>query len=225
MEVSMADRKSIPDIISRKDAKEMGLTRYFTGHHCKHGHVCERYVYNAVCVRCLSVSRGKWAKENKEHRARAAKRWRRSNPASSHKSVRKYKNHQKSIGNLPKSDMASKKKWRINNYEYVRRINSEWRANNKDKIRVYVRNRRALRIGNGGSHTSKDIIEIIKMQHDRCAICRGVLSNKYHVDHIVPLTSGGTNDRRNLQILCVSCNLRKGRRDPVTYMQSLGFLL
>jgi 5-methylcytosine-specific restriction protein A len=33
------------------------------------------------------------------------------------------------------------------------------------------------------------------------------------VDHIVPLTQGGTNDRANLRGLCRSCNRGKSRDD------------
>jgi hypothetical protein len=40
------------DIIIRAEAKERGLTRYFTGKSCKHGHVCERIVSNRECSRC-----------------------------------------------------------------------------------------------------------------------------------------------------------------------------
>lgn len=32
------------------------------------------------------------------------------------------------------------------------------------------------------------------------------------IDHIVPLAKGGTNDLENLQLLCRSCNCKKGAR-------------
>ncbi len=38
------------------------------------------------------------------------------------------------------------------------------------------------------------------------------LSNVYHLDHILPLADGGSNDPTNFQLLCENCNLKKGRR-------------
>jgi len=35
---------------------------------------------------------------------------------------------------------------------------------------------------------------------------------KYHLDHLLPLSKGGTNDSTNFQLLCAECNLRKGSR-------------
>jgi 5-methylcytosine-specific restriction endonuclease McrA len=32
---------------------------------------------------------------------------------------------------------------------------------------------------------------------------------KFHIDHIIPKSKGGTNDKSNLQTLCSSCNLLK----------------
>tara|TARA_R110000782_G_C14715834_1_gene403672 strand:- start:6 stop:872 length:867 start_codon:yes stop_codon:yes gene_type:complete len=45
-------------IITRKEAREKGLSRYFTGKPCKHGHVAERYVsHNRPCVVCVWENR------------------------------------------------------------------------------------------------------------------------------------------------------------------------
>lgn len=43
-----------------------------------------------------------------------------------------------------------------------------------------------------------------------CAICgKPVKFKKMTVDHIVPLSKGGTNDRSNLQLAHLSCNRAK----------------
>ena len=34
------------------------------------------------------------------------------------------------------------------------------------------------------------------------------------VDHIMPRVMGGTNAEENLQVLCKTCNLKKGKKDP-----------
>ena len=41
------------DIVSRKEAIERGLTRYFTGKACKQGHVAQRQTISATCITCL----------------------------------------------------------------------------------------------------------------------------------------------------------------------------
>lgn len=41
------------DIIGRTQAKQAGLTRYFTGKLCVKGHLSERMVSNSKCVVCL----------------------------------------------------------------------------------------------------------------------------------------------------------------------------
>ena len=50
-------------------------------------------------------------------------------------------------------------------------------------------------------------------QGGRCAVCGGVVlrqGRQAHVDHIVPLAAGGSGRFRNLQLLCRTCNQRKG---------------
>jgi hypothetical protein len=43
------------DIISREEAKEKNLFRYFINKPCKNGHISQRYVSNAGCVECRNV--------------------------------------------------------------------------------------------------------------------------------------------------------------------------
>lgn len=56
----------------------------------------------------------------------------------------------------------------------------------------------------------------------RCTICQSDLTGLYAtgkklaIDHIVPLANGGVNDPTNLQILCQSCNSKKGARSSNT---------
>ena len=46
-----------------------------------------------------------------------------------------------------------------------------------------------------------------------------------HIDHIVPVNQGGTNDRENLQLLCAGCNLRKSDRSDAEFRQRYRSLL
>ena len=39
-----------------------------------------------------------------------------------------------------------------------------------------------------------------------CYICRGIASE---VDHIIPVSRGGTHDLENLAMICVDCHKRK----------------
>jgi hypothetical protein len=50
-------------LISRGEAIERGLVRYFTGSECKHGHTSERYTITGGCCDCLDASN----KARREH--------------------------------------------------------------------------------------------------------------------------------------------------------------
>ena len=102
-------------------------------------------------------------------------------------------------------------------------IARRWRENNPEASRAIVRNRRAKMRLLPGKHTADDIRDIGEMQRWRCACCKTKLV-QYHVDHVIPVASGGSNDRSNLQLLCPPCNQSKNARDPVEFMQSRGFL-
>lgn len=62
------------NIITRKGAIEKGLTRYYTGKPCKHGHVCERTTVNRSCISCHRKSAKNNAKEYYKQKKNKAKK-------------------------------------------------------------------------------------------------------------------------------------------------------
>ena len=43
------------DLISREEAKKLGLYRYYNGKPCKKGHMSQKYVSNMGCVECRNI--------------------------------------------------------------------------------------------------------------------------------------------------------------------------
>jgi len=57
-------------------------------------------------------------------------------------------------------------------------------------------------------------VRILARDAYTCAVCRKVIwGPKAHVDHIVPLEEGGTDDDANLQVLCEADHGRKTREE------------
>lgn len=52
----------------------------------------------------------------------------------------------------------------------------------------------------------------------KCRVC-GRMNGDFHIDHILPVSRGGTCCYENLQVLCRSCNLQKSFHglDPRSY--------
>ncbi len=120
---------------------------------------------------------------------------------------------------------AARDSWRNANRDLANRMVADWQKRNLDAHRAKENRRRARKAASGGSHTAADIRAIRKAQRGACATCRVALGNRYHVDHVVPLKLGGSNDRKNIQILCAPCNLKKGAKHPAQFMRELGFLV
>ena len=68
-------------LISRQEAIEQGLTRYFTGKPCKHGHIAEKQLSNRTCIECLLIKKRLWSNlpDVKEKGLERLKNW--DNPA------------------------------------------------------------------------------------------------------------------------------------------------
>ena len=52
--------------------------------------------------------------------------------------------------------------------------------------------------------------QIAHSQHWRCKICNRELDASFDLDHIIPLSQGGSDDKKNLQAICHSpCHIEK----------------
>ena len=222
-------------IIPRKIAKERGLKRYFTGKACPSNHIVERFTSSSGCVDCQYEKRDEWRsknrlwekernsewyEKNKEMHLERGKEWRENNKERRKKTQR--------LHYIKNKNRISRyhAKWYKENRDRVLRGQADYRKSNPEKTRLRSAKRRSREMSAEGTYAATDIQNLLTAQNHKCASCRCSLKKTgYHVDHIQPLAKGGTNWPDNLQILCPSCNLSKGAKDPVQWAQENGRLL
>lgn len=114
--------------------------------------------------------------------------------------------------------------WAIANKDRRRANGKAWREANPEAGRVKTANYRASKRANGGKLSNGLAAKLFKLQRGKCACC-GVKLTVNHMDHRIPVALGGPNEDWNMQLLCAPCNLSKGAKHPVDFMQQRGFLL
>ena len=106
--------------------------------------------------------------------------------------------------------LGQNRQWRQANLERHRALCRKWAKDHPEEMRAIVARRRALVLGADGSHTKADVERLFAEQDGYCLGCAGDLAELgYHVDHIHPLSKGGSNGPENLQLLCPTCNRQK----------------
>lgn len=151
------------------------------------------------------------------HPGHDAKRWQKHRGRESAKNKRQYLRHRA-------KRLVHQGEYNRLNWDKVSKYKAAWDRSNPAKQVVYRNIRRARKANAVGTHTESDIRRLFELQRGHCACCRKPLL-RYHVDHVIALASGGSNDFLNLQLLCPRCNQRKRAKDPVDFMQENGFLL
>lgn len=100
------------------------------------------------------------------------------------------------------------------NPERQRDYNRKYRAENKEARRAAEHRREAHKRNADGTHTAMDEKMQYKVQKGKCHWCGVDVGEIFHVDHVIPLSRGGSNGPENIVIACVSCNTSKGNKMP-----------
>lgn len=239
------------NIISRAEAKALGLKRYFTGKPCKNGHISEWQVASYQCCECSRIKNSekyhanpeKLLAQQKEYRANNAEKVREQAKANRLKNrdallagKKAYyervkldpewqkREAEKRLANREKKREYDKQYAVLNSAKKVEAANV-WRKENPDRRKAIVfayDGRRRTQKEQGDS--TAEIREWIKAVKKVCYWCGDKCANDYHIDHYQPLSKGGEHRVSNLVIACPTCNLRKNAKDPLEFAASMGRL-
>lgn len=102
---------------------------------------------------------------------------------------------------------ARRKKWAEANPEKQREAKRRWKIANRDRGAAHARARRTRKAGANGTCSVEQAAARIAFYGGVCAYCRRAPHE--HLDHVIPLSRGGTNWPANLRPSCQKCNTSK----------------
>lgn len=247
MVVENVDATGLP--VTRRAAKALGQLHYFTGKPCKRGHRVRRLTSDGACVECALAKTRRWQAANKDKVLAATVRWQANNPDRVRRVQKlRYDTKRDAIlaaarvyraANSEAQASAARayyaanavicrqrsREFRIAHPAKVRASVAAWRIANPLAARVAQAKRRAAKAASLSHYTRDDVQTLLVKQSGKCVACLVSIKKKYHVDHVFPLSRGGTNEASNIQLLCQFCNQSKHAKDPFVWAQEHGRLL
>jgi 5-methylcytosine-specific restriction endonuclease McrA len=106
------------------------------------------------------------------------------------------------------------KEYNQSHAEQIRKNNRSLVDRNRERYRAYWRNRWARKHASEGNLTPEDIQAQFKRQKGKCYYCNNPLGDDYELDHVVPLSRGGSNLPDNIVMACKPCNRSKHDKLP-----------
>jgi len=107
--------------------------------------------------------------------------------------------------------LEKRKDYYSRNKERLREKAKKWKLDNPKKIKEQKMRRRVngrMKPGTLKKVLDENVFNYGAITCEKCfKLCFN--SSEYHIDHIIPVSKGGTNDFNNLQVLCVTCNQEK----------------
>lgn len=205
--------------ISQLDAKRMNVTGYFTGNPCIHGHISVRNAANGQCRACMVIIRHNHWESHKDHEKATHKVWVNENREQVNALQRGWgKRHPAQSNEIARNKSAKKPElYKEIKHRSFEKIYYGDLPNSREKGRLSSHIRRTVIKGNGGSYTLKDIENIHRWQKGKCYWCKKLYGEDYHIDHIWPVSKGGSSAPENLCLACPSCNFKKNKKTPMEF--------
>jgi hypothetical protein len=196
-------------IATRDEAKARGLTRYFNGNPCKHGHISERLVSNCRCVDCSNHSSSEWKRTHLSVCSEQKRKW----TAKNRDKVRALKkSYYKDNPKERELQAKRSRKWLEENRDKSRAASAKWRESNLAVAAAAASRRKAKKLQRTPSWADHDKIRQFYILAKELTEQTGV---EHEVDHIYPLQGelvSGLHVETNLQILTKTANRAKGNR-------------
>lgn len=183
---------SIPQKRCSKCGVEKPLSEFYLNRRAKDGHQYK-------CKVCHKKVANDYVRRNSKAQTEKTNAWRRRN--RDRYLARRRVNRDKDRAN------ASYRAWYERNRDRENKRAREFIRAHLEQSRIRGHRRRARIAGNGGSYTQSDWDQLCAQYNYRCLRCGE--EKPLTVDHVLPISLGGTNDISNLQPLCKSCNSSK----------------
>jgi len=119
---------------------------------------------------------------------------------------------------------ARSKAYRENNLDKVKATNKAYKKSNPDKINASARKRRALEKGNGHEYYTEN--QVLQTYGTICNICFKKINlnaprrvgqlgwqEGLHIDHLIPISKGGSDTLENVRPTHGLCNLNKSNKE------------
>lgn len=215
-----------------KPCVKCGSTDRYKGGDCRPCAKAYR-ICNSAKIKALkaSVRADNLAQYREKDKLRATA-YRIANPEKSNASCSAYRARNKDACNKrsiswakdnPERCKLNRLAWNEANPDRLNYCRARWKSLNPEAIILASHNRRARK---RGGKLSKGLTEkLYNLQHGKCACCGNPLGEDFHLDHIMPLALGGTNEDWNIQLLRAICNHQKHKKHPIDFMRERGFLL
>lgn len=106
----------------------------------------------------------------------------------------------------------------------IKEYQHHYRNSEEGKLRRRISNskRRATKVTTASETIDTHIESLLLTPNQKCPYCQEM--NKLSIDHIIPLSKGGTHTEDNIELVCLPCNLRKGNKTKEEFIEFLNII-